>query len=75
MSDTDRTHDVPATQADGTETPPSATAGTASRQTYVTTKTLRHDGADYPPGSPIELDDERAGALLKAGTVKRHEPD
>lgn len=58
--------------ADGTETPPAEAPEPAEpKQTFVTTEALRHDGEDYPPGSSVDLDEERAEALLKAGTVKK----
>lgn len=58
--------------------PDDGTAATVEREPlkgYITTEALRHNDVHYPPGSPIDLNDERAEALLKAGIVKRQEPN
>jgi hypothetical protein len=36
---------------------------------YVTTMTVRHNGLDYPPGTPMALSDDYANPLKKAGSI------
>ena len=37
--------------------------------TYTAIDPIRHDGADYAPGAPIDLDAKAAGPLLAVGAI------
>lgn len=36
---------------------------------YIVEKPLTHDGVEYLPGSPVELDDNQAESLLQVGVI------
>lgn len=42
--------------------------------TYIALDPIRHDGVDYAPGAPIDLDDQAAAALLAAGAIVEAPP-
>jgi len=37
---------------------------------YIATMNIDHDGVRYAPGSAIQLDDDCAGRLLRAGAIE-----
>jgi len=37
---------------------------------YLCIDPIKHDGEDFAPGAPIELDDEQAAPLLAASAVR-----
>ena len=37
--------------------------------TYTTLEPIRHDGVDYAPGAPIDLDAKAAAPLMAAGAI------